>query len=224
MLNFSESGHPVFRGSSALERGDLKNKGKDNFSVHFCGDDKTVEVVLRTIISVNQLSIYGAVADMCDELACRISGCSERTGELVAQDNPETTVIPNELTTTNKSPRTDENVKRNVLHSYEQQFANLPDHLQLIKLCSNVGITKTVARRQHFTTLDDAELDTLGGSCREYTLLRDNAASKVKGWIRGNTKIGPGLEVAVSHLQGRHGIEIMIESLCGDGTCSWVSS
>ena len=28
MLNFSESGHPVFHGSSALERGDLKSKGK----------------------------------------------------------------------------------------------------------------------------------------------------------------------------------------------------
>ena len=50
MLNFSESGHPMFRGSSALERGDLKSKGK-GLSVYFCGDDKTVEVVLRTIIS-----------------------------------------------------------------------------------------------------------------------------------------------------------------------------
>ena len=34
---------------------------------------------------------------MCDELACRISGCSERTGKLVAQDNPETTVIPTDF-------------------------------------------------------------------------------------------------------------------------------
>ena len=58
MLNFSESGHTVFRESSALERGDLKSTGKGILSIHFCGDDKTVEVVLRTIISVNQLSIY----------------------------------------------------------------------------------------------------------------------------------------------------------------------
>ena len=47
-----------------------------------------------------------------------------------------------------------------------------------------------VARGQYFTTLDDVELDKVGGSCREYTLPRGNAASKVKGWIRGNTKIG----------------------------------
>ena len=73
MLKFSESGHSVFRGSSALERGDLKSKGKRNLSFHFCGDDISAELVLHTIISVNQLSICGAVADMCDELACRIS-------------------------------------------------------------------------------------------------------------------------------------------------------
>ena len=75
---------------------------------------------------------------MCDELACRISGCSERKGKLVAQDNPETTVIPTDLTTTNKSPRT---VQGNLLQNYEQKFANLPEHFQLIKLCSNVGTT-----------------------------------------------------------------------------------
>ena len=155
MLNFSESGHSIFRASSALERGDLKSKGKGKLSIHFCGDDKTVEVVLRTIISVNQLSIYGAVEDMCDELACRISDCSERTGKLVV------TVIPTELMTTNKSLRTDEIVQGNLLQNYEHKFANIPYLLQLTKLCSNVGITKTVAREQYSTTLDHAELDKL---------------------------------------------------------------
>ena len=44
MLNFSESGHPVFRGSSALERGALRSKWKEN-CLHFCGDDNTAEFV-----------------------------------------------------------------------------------------------------------------------------------------------------------------------------------
>ena len=73
-------GHPVFRGSSALERGDLQIKGKDKTTIHFNGSDKTVKVILRTIISVNELSVYGAVADMCDELARDISKISEDTG------------------------------------------------------------------------------------------------------------------------------------------------
>ena len=41
--------------------------------------------------------------------------------------------------TTNKSLRTDETVQGNLLHDYERKFANLPDHLQFIKLCSTVG-------------------------------------------------------------------------------------
>ena len=128
---------------------------------------------------------------MCDELACRISDCSESTGKLVAQDNPETSVILTEWMTTNISPRTDENVQGNLLQDSEQKFAYLPYHLQLSKLCSNAGITKTVARGQCFTTFDDAKLEKLGGSCREYNLLRSDPLSKMKGWMRGNTKIGP---------------------------------
>ena len=57
---------------------------------------------------------------------------------------------------------------------------------------------------------------------REYTLLRSDQSSQVKGWIHGNTKIGPVLDVMVCYHQGRYGIEIMIGSLFGDKTCSWV--
>ena len=57
MINFSESGHPVFRGSSAFERGSLRSKRGGKLSIHLCGKTDTVEVVFRTIISVNQLSV-----------------------------------------------------------------------------------------------------------------------------------------------------------------------
>ena len=153
MLNFSESGHPVFRESSTLERGDLKSKGKEKLSIHVGGDDKNVEVVLLTIVFVNQLSMYGAVADMCDELTYRISDLSERTGKLFVQDNPETTYIPAELMTTNNSLRIDTIVQGNMLRDHEQKIANLPYHLQLCRLCSTASITKNVTRRQYFHVL-----------------------------------------------------------------------
>ena len=57
----------------------------------------------------------------------------------------------------------------------------------------------------------------LGGSCRECTLRRSDPLSEVEGWIRGNTKTGPALKVAVTHHQGRYGIDIMIQSFSGDG-------
>ena len=36
----------------------------------------------------------------------------------------------------------------------------------------------------------------------EYTLSRGEETSEPKGWIRGNTKIGPVLEVTTCRLQG----------------------
>ena len=221
MINFCECGHLVFRGSSAFERGDLKSKGKGHMSIHFNGSDETVEVILRTVISVNQLSVYGAVADMCEELAWEISKCSKGTEKPVALDNLETMVMPPELSTTDQISPTDGRVQ-NLLREYEQKFANLPEHLQLIKICSSAGLAKTVEKGQYFTTLDDTELDRLKGSCREYTLPRSDQSSQVKGWIRGNTEIIPVLYVMVCYHQGRYGVAIMIESLVGDKTCSWV--
>ena len=35
-------------------------------------------------------------------------------------------------------------------------------------------------------------------TCREYTLPRGEKSSDPKGWIRGNTKIGPVLEVTTA--------------------------
>ena len=45
---------------------------------------------------------------------------------------------------------------------------------------------------------------------REYTLPREEGASQPKGWIQGNTKIWPVLEVATSYLHGKYGVEVRI--------------
>ena len=86
MLTFAESKHPVFRSRSPLSRGVLESKGGGQLSILFCADEGTIETVFRTINSVNQLSIYGAVADMCEEC----DSCHVRTGRLVVggQSNP----------------------------------------------------------------------------------------------------------------------------------------
>ena len=69
MLNFTVSGYPAFRATSGLERGEIRSTRKGKKSIHFNGSDETIEMILRAVISVNQLSIYGAVADVCKELA-----------------------------------------------------------------------------------------------------------------------------------------------------------
>ena len=59
-------------------------------------------------------------------------------------------------------------------------------------------------------------------ACREDTLPRDEDASEPKGWLRGNTKIGPVLEVTTSYLQANCGVEIRTESVNKDNSHSWV--
>ena len=67
MIKFGESGHEVFCATSPLFRGRLKSKGGGKLSILFCADEGTIESVFRTIISVNQLSLYGAVSVLCEE-------------------------------------------------------------------------------------------------------------------------------------------------------------
>ena len=66
MINFGESGHPVFRATSPFSREMLISKGGGT-------DGDTIETFFRTIISDNQLSLYGAVSDLCEEYkACHV--------------------------------------------------------------------------------------------------------------------------------------------------------
>ena len=67
MVTLAESGHLVFRATSPLSRGTLKSKGGGQLSIHYCADQETIQTVFRTIISVNQLRLYGAVVEMCEE-------------------------------------------------------------------------------------------------------------------------------------------------------------
>ena len=57
MVNFSESGHPIFRASSAFKRGELRSEEHGKKSFHFIGSEENIELLLRTIISATQLSV-----------------------------------------------------------------------------------------------------------------------------------------------------------------------
>ena len=66
VVTLAESGHPVFRATSPLSRGQLKSKGGGKLSIHYCADQDTITTMFRTNTSVNQLSLYGGVAEMCE--------------------------------------------------------------------------------------------------------------------------------------------------------------
>ena len=73
---------------------------------------------------------------------------------------------------------------------------------------------------QYFVTKDTSQFNSV--ACREYTLPRDDQASQPKGWIQGNMRIGPVLEVTTSFQHFKYGIEIRIKSVNQDDSHSWV--
>ena len=87
----------------------------------------------------------------------------------------------------------------------------------------DAGFLNVVEIGQNFMTNDTAEFPRFHAVvCREYTLPRDEEASQPKGWIQGNSKNGPVLEVATSYLHGKYGVEIRIMSMNRDNSHSWV--
>ena len=70
LLEFAEGGHPIFRATTPLSRG-------KSGAIHFTADYPTIETIFRIIISANQLSIYGPVANICEEF----EALQDRSGE-----------------------------------------------------------------------------------------------------------------------------------------------
>ena len=85
----------------------------------------------------------------------------------------------------------------------------------------DAGFISVCETGRSFMTKDTGE-QFYAMACREYTLPRSDGSSQPKGWIQGNTRIGPVLEVTTSYMYGKHGIEIRICSLSKDNSESWV--
>ena len=82
------------------------------------------------------------------------------------------------------------------------------------KFCKEAGFMRVVEVGQYFVTKDTGDFRQFQSvACLEYTLPRDDRASQPKGWIQGNMRIGPVLEVTTSFQHFKYGIEIRIKSV-----------
>ena len=214
MLHFAESGHPVFRATSALERGGLRSKEVGKNSVHFNGSEETVELILRTVMSAKSAQYLWSSCRFVQRTGHRLDSPSTR--EHAENENWESMVVPTELPNASAISQIEISVQGNLLRDHQQKFAELPEDEKLTKLCSDAGFMKNFGKGQFFFTLGEEEPDDMQTLCREYTLPRDQETSRARGWIRGNTKIGPVWDVKVYCHQGRCCIDIMIASLLRD--------
>ena len=217
LLEFAESGHPIFRATTPLSRGQLKSKGRGKLSIHFTADQDTVDTIYRIILSVNQLSVYGAVAAICEEFEDH----QDRTGELVILVGQ--SIVLGEVKA--ETPLHDEDPMNDqiIWQQYIQQVESLSPENRVSKFCKEAGFMRVVEVGQYFVTKDTGDFRQFQSvACREYTLPRDDRASQPKGWIQGNMRIGPVLEVTTSFQHFKYGIEIRIESVNQDDSHSWV--
>ena len=117
-------------------------------STHFCADGDTTETVLRTIISVNQPSIYGAVSDVCEEY----STCQTRTGRPVLAGQSDPLFTPGNLWIMTPRPSIEIPAQEDLLQKYKERVERLPQQDRLIKICTDAGFLTTVEVGQYFMT------------------------------------------------------------------------
>ena len=217
LLEFAESGHPIFRVTTPLSRVQLKSKGRGKLSIHFTADQDTVDTIYRIVLSVNQLSVYGAVAAVCEEFESH----QDRTGQHVMLMGQSIVLgeVKAETPVHDEDPRNDQIMWQ----QYIQQIESLSPENRVSKICKEAGFMRVVEVGQYFVTKDTGDFRQFQSvACREYTLPRDDRASQPKGWIQGNMRIGPVLEVTTSFQHFKYGIEIRIESVNHDDSHSRV--
>ena len=201
-----------------LSRGRLKSKGHGKLSIHYAADLKTIATISRIIVYANQLSLYGAVAEMWEE--CK--SCHGRTGRPVVEGQSNPLFVPSVMKT--NVPLTDDPAQEeDLLRRYRQRIDKLSQQDRVSKFCTDAGFLTTIEVGQYFMTKDTAEFSQFTDpvACREYTLPRDENSYEPKGWIRENTKIGPVLDVTTCCLHGKYGVEIRIMTMNKDNSHSW---
>ena len=217
LLEFAESAHPTFRATTPLSRGILKSKEHGKLSIHFAADELTIETIFRIIISVNQLSSYGAVAVIREEF----ENHQDRSGEPeVLMDQ---SIVLGEIKAEVPLQNEDSMNHQILWQQYIGRIESLSPESKVSRFCKEAGFMRVVEVGQYFMTKNTGNLRQFRSVvCREYTLPRDDPASQPKGWILGNMRIGPVLEVTTSYMYGKHGIEIRIWSVSDDHSQSWV--
>ena len=148
-----------------------------------------LKLFFAQFISVNQLSIYWAVSDSCEEYGT----CQTSKERPVLAEQSDPLFAPASLLMTTPAPPTEVPAQENSLQKYKERVEKLPQQDRLIKMCSDAGFLTTVEVGQYFMTKDAAEFSqfTEPVTCCEYILPRDEKSSDPKGWIRWNTKLGP---------------------------------
>ena len=146
LVEFAESGCPIFRATTPLSRSKPKSKGHRKLSIHFAADQETIETIFLIIVSANQLSLYGAVANMCEEC----ESLHERSGQraVLMGQSIVFSEIKAEVPLENDIP----SHQNFLLQRYEERIERFSQTDRVSKFCMDAGFISVVEIGQYFMT------------------------------------------------------------------------
>ena len=136
--NLSKAHVQFFRATTPLSRGQLRSKGHGKLSIHYCVDQLTIETIFLIIVSANQLSLYGAVANMCEEYESH----HDRSGrpDKVMGESIVLSAIKTEVPLDSDDPA----YQNIVLQQYEERIEMLSQPDKVSKFCMDAGFLSVV--------------------------------------------------------------------------------
>ena len=162
--------------------------------------------LFRIIVFANQLSLDGAVANMCEEFEDRSGQLDVLMGQSIVLSE-----IKAEVPLENDIP-SHQNL---LLQRYEERIELLSQENKVSKSCMDAGFIHVVEIGQYFMT-EDTEL-VVNTLFQEMTNLHNQ-----KDGFRETQELDPYWESRPVYLYGKHGNEIRIWSLSKDNSQSWV--
>ena len=152
LLEFGESRCPIFRATTPFSRCNLKSKGHGKLSIHFAADQETIDNIFRIIVSANQLSLYGAVANMCEEC----ESLHDRSGQpdvLMGQS-----IVLSEIKTDVPLENDDPAYQNFLLQRFEERIKSLSQTDRVSKFCMDAGFLSVVEVEQYFMAKETGDL------------------------------------------------------------------
>ena len=171
--------------NNSIVQGKLRSKGHGKLSIHFAAIQETIETIFRIIVFANQLSLYGAVANICEEF----ESLHDRSGQpdVLMGQSIVLSEIQAEVPLEHDIP-----LHQNLLlQRYEERIKSLSQTDRVSQFCMDAEFISVAEIGQYFMTKDTGntkncpvqEVTTsclYGKQIRIWSLSEDNTQS----WVR----------------------------------------
>ena len=151
-------------------------------------DLETIATIFRIIVPANQLSLYGAVAEMCEEYET----LRDRSGQPVVRGESSSSFVLSVIKTETPLDCDDLANKNLLLQQYGERIEKLSQQDKLSKFCTDAGFLNVVEIGQYFMTKDTAYFSQIVQWHVVNTLFQEmKSHHNQKDGSKGTPKLGP---------------------------------